>query len=71
MTLVLKITNVIKYTGRPLCIGTMGVASKPVEPGPQYFAGLLAYGKRKFVENLKFIGTLLWKLLIFQFCTAK
>ena len=48
----------------------MGVASKPVEPGPQYFAGLLAYGKRKFVENLKFIGALMWKLLIFQFYTA-
>ena len=48
----------------------MGVTSKPVEPGPQYFAGLLAYGKGKFVENLKFIGTLLWKLIIFQFCTA-
>ena len=48
----------------------MGVASKPVEPHPPYFAGFLAYGKRKFVENLKFIGALLWKLLIFQFYTA-
>ena len=48
----------------------MGVASKPVEPHPPYFAGFLAYGKRKFVENLKFIGALLWKLIIFQFYTA-
>ena len=46
------------------------MASKPVEPHPPYFAGFLAYGKRKFVENLKFIGALLWKLLIFQFYTA-
>ena len=26
--------------------------------------------KRKFVENLKFLGALLWKLLIFQFHSA-
>ena len=43
----------------------VGVASKPVEPGPSYFAGFL-YDKRKFVENLKLIGVLLWKLSIFQ-----
>ena len=48
----------------------MGVASKPVEPHPPYFAGFLAYGKRKLVEDLKFIGALSWKLLIFQFYTA-
>ena len=30
--------------------------SKPVEPRPPYFAGFLTFGKRKFVENLKFIG---------------
>jgi hypothetical protein len=48
----------------------VGVASKPVEPHPPYFAGFLAYGKRKFVENFKFIGALLWKLIIFQFYTA-
>ena len=48
----------------------MGVASKPVEPRPQYFAGFLTYGKRKFVENLKLIGAVLWKLLSFQFYTA-
>ena len=48
----------------------MGVASKLVEPCHPYFAGFLAYGKRKFVENLKFLGALLWKLLIFQFHSA-
>jgi hypothetical protein len=32
----------------------------------KYFAGFLTYGKRKFVESLKFIGAQLWKLLIFQ-----
>ena len=48
----------------------VGVASKPVEPRPPYFAGFLRYDKRKFVENLKLIGALLWKLLIFQFYTA-
>ena len=50
----------------------MGVASKPVElrPHPPYFAGFLRYDKRKFVENLKLIGALLWKFLSFQFYTA-
>jgi hypothetical protein len=48
----------------------VGVASKPVEPHTPYFAGFLTYDKRKFVENLKFIGLLLWKLSIFQFYTA-
>ena len=47
----------------------MGVASKPVEPRPLFFTGFLTYGKRKFVD-LKLIGALLWKLLIFQFYTA-
>ena len=45
----------------------MGVASKPIEPRPQYFAGFLTYGKRKFVENLKLIGSLLWKIGIINF----
>jgi hypothetical protein len=48
----------------------VGVASKPVEPRPPYFAGFLTYGNRKFVENLKLIGALLWKSLSFQFYTA-
>jgi hypothetical protein len=48
----------------------VGVASKPVGPRPPYFAGFLAYGKRKFVENLKLRGALLWKLLSFQFYIA-
>ena len=48
----------------------MGVAFKPVEPRPQYFAGFLTYDKRKFVINLKIIDLLLWKLSIFQFYTA-
>ena len=48
----------------------VGVASKPVVPRPPYFAGFLRYDKRKFVENLKLIGALLWILLIFQFYTA-
>ena len=48
----------------------MGVASIPVEPRPTYFAGFNTYGKRKFVESLKLIGALLWKLLSFQFNTA-
>ena len=47
----------------------VGVASKPVEPRPPIFCRL-TYGKRKFVENLKLIGALLWKLLSFQFYTA-
>ena len=29
------------------------MASNPVEPRPQYFAGIPIYGKTKFVENLK------------------
>jgi hypothetical protein len=48
----------------------VGVAYKPVEPRPPYFAGFLTYDKRKFVENLKLIGALLWNLSIFQFYTA-
>ena len=48
----------------------MGVASKPVEPGPPYFAGFLTCGKRMSVENLKLIAALLWRLLSFQFYTA-
>ena len=59
-----------RHTGWQICIWTVGVASKPVEPHPPYFAGFLTYNKRKFVENLKFIGLLLWKLSIFQFYTA-
>ena len=39
----------------------VGVASKPVEPPPHIF---LKEGKTKFVENLKFIGAIFWKLLI-------
>jgi hypothetical protein len=39
------------------------MASKPVEPRPQYFAGILIYGKTKFVENLKCIGALMRKFL--------
>ena len=48
----------------------VGVASKPVEPRPPYLACFIAYGKKKFVENLKLTCALLWKLLIFQFFTA-
>ena len=46
-------------TGRPVCIGTVGVASKPVEPHPLSFAGFFIYIKRKFVANLKLIGALM------------
>ena len=48
------------FTGRPVCIGTVGVASKPVEPHPLSFAGFFIYIKRKFVANLKLIGALMW-----------
>ena len=44
------------FTGWPVCIGTMGVASKPVEPHPQFFPGFFIYIKKKFVANLKLIG---------------
>ena len=54
-------------TGWQICIRTVGVASKPIEPCPPYFAGFLTYGKRKFVENLKLIGSLLWKIGIINF----
>jgi hypothetical protein len=37
----------------------VGVASKPVEPRPPYFAGFLTHSKRKFAENLKLIGAAL------------
>jgi hypothetical protein len=59
-----------RCTGWQICIWTVGVASKPIEPRPPYFACFHTYGKRKFVENLKLIGALLWKLLSFQFYTA-
>ena len=48
-------------TGRPVCIGTVGVASKPVEPHPLSFAGFFIYIQRKFVANLKLIGALMWR----------
>ena len=47
-------------TGRPVCIGTVCVASKPVEPHTLSFAGFFIYIKRKFVANLKLIGALMW-----------
>ena len=45
----------------------MGVASKLIEPLPPYFAGFLKYSKRKFVERLKLIGSLLWEMEIINF----
>jgi len=39
----------------------VGVASKPGQPRPLPFAGFFIYVKRKFVANLKVIGSLMWK----------
>ena len=48
-------------TGCDISIRTVGVASKPVQPRPLPFAGFFIYVKRKFVANLKVIGSLMWK----------
>ena len=48
-------------TGWFICIRTVGVASKPVEPNPLSFAGFFIYVKWKFIANLKQIGALMWK----------
>jgi hypothetical protein len=45
----------------------VGVETKPIEPRPPYFAGFLTYSKRKFVELLKLIGLLLWRMEIINF----
>ena len=45
----------------------VGVEFKPIEPRPPYFAGFLTYSKRKFVECLKLIGSLWWRMEIIIF----
>ena len=47
--------------GCGISLRTVGVASKPVQPRPLPFAGFFIYVKRKFVANLKVIGSLMWK----------
>ena len=65
-----KITTLLEFTLALTYRVTVGVASKPIKPRPPYFAGFLIYGNRKFVENLKSIGAIMRKLLLFQFNTA-
>ena len=48
-------------TGCGISLRTVGVASKTVQPRPLPFAGFFIYFKRKFVANLKVIGSLMWK----------
>ena len=48
-------------TGWGISLRTVGVASKPVQPRPLSFAGFFIYVKKKFVANLKAIGSLMWK----------
>ena len=50
-----------RTTGCGISLRTVGVASKPVQPRPLPFAGFFIYVKRKFVANLKVIGSLMWK----------
>ena len=52
-------TNVT--TGCGISLRMVGVASKPEQPRPLPFAGFFIYVKRKFVANLKVIGSLMWK----------
>ena len=52
---------VVYSTGCGISLRTVGVASKPVQPRPLPFAGFFIYVKRKFVANLKVIGSLMWK----------
>ena len=60
---ILQFTNSLIHesTGCGISLRTVGVASKPVQPRPLPFAGFFIYVKRKFVANLKVIGSLMWK----------